>query len=48
MVDLDRRFVVYPGVTKVDEGPGVEDMSVFYTGSHVYTGTHSMRGIQLV
>ena len=33
LVPLDRRFVVYPGGAGVEEGSGVEEVSLFYTGT---------------
>ena len=38
---LDWHFVVYPGGADVDEGAGVDEGDLFYTGVF-YTGTHGV------
>ena len=42
IIPLDGQFLVYPGVAGVDEGAGVVEVFLFYTG------LHSMRGSQPV
>ena len=32
IIALDRHFVFYPGAAGVDEGAGVDEQDIFYTG----------------
>ena len=40
IVPLDRRFVVYPRGASVDQGAGVEEVSLVYPGTHIYYPGH--------
>ena len=39
IIPLYRHFVIYPGGTSVDEGAGVEEVSLIYPRTLVYIGT---------